>query len=124
MMARKNFAADGFSAGMTVQFIRTQPFQYYDPMAKENTDRTTIDLFADERRPGRPKTNPLTRDEQLRINKRNQLKRDKVRGLKRVELKMNSEAVDALNQLAEARNMSRSELIEEMLLAQLQHLPS
>lgn len=93
-------------------------------MAKENTDRTTIDLFADERRPGRPKTNPLTRDEQLRINKRNQLKRDKVRGLKRVELKMNSEAVDALNQLAEARNMSRSELIEEMLLAQLPHLPS
>lgn len=88
-------------------------------MAKENTDRTTIDLFADERRPGRPKTNPLARDEQLRINKRNQLKRDKVRGLKRVELKMNSDAVDALNQLAEQRNMSRSELIEEMLMAQL-----
>ncbi|MEM6160014.1 LexA regulated protein [Erwinia sp. P6884] len=88
-------------------------------MAKENTDRTTIDLFADERRPGRPKTNPLTRDEQLRINKRNQLKRDKVRGLKRVELKMNSDAVDALNQLAEQRNMSRSELIEEMVMAQL-----
>lgn len=93
-------------------------------MAKENTDRTTIDLFADERRPGRPKTNPLTRDEQLRINKRNQLKRDKVRGLKRVELKMNSEAVDALNHLAEARNISRSELIEEMLLTQLKHLQS
>lgn len=93
-------------------------------MAKENTDRTTIDLFADERRPGRPKTNPLTRDEQLRINKRNQLKRDKVRGLKRVELKMNSDAVDALNQLAFERNMSRSELIEEMLLEQLQRHPS
>lgn len=90
-------------------------------MAKENTDRTTIDLFADERRPGRPKTNPLTRDEQLRINKRNQLKRDKVRGLKRVELKMNSDAVDALNQLARQRNMSRSELIEEMVMAQLAH---
>ena len=88
-------------------------------MAKENTDRTTIDLFADQRRPGRPKTNPLARDEQLRINKRNQLKRDKVRGLKRVELKMNSDAVDALNQLAEQRNMSRSELIEEMVMAQL-----
>lgn len=54
-------------------------------MAKEQTDRTTLDLFAHERRPGRPKTNPLSRDEQLRINKRNQLKRDKVRGLKRVE---------------------------------------
>ncbi|QKJ86389.1 hypothetical protein PMPD1_1432 [Paramixta manurensis] len=89
-------------------------------MAKEQTDRTTPDLFADERRPGRPKTNPLTRDEQLRINKRNQLKRDKVRGLRRVELKMNHEAVDALNSLAEQRNMSRSELIEEMILAQLQ----
>ena len=55
-------------------------------MAKEQTDRTTLDLFADERRPGRPKTNPLSRDEQLRINKRNQLRRDKVRGLRRVEL--------------------------------------
>lgn len=93
--------------------------QYHDSMAKENTDRTTIDLFADERRPGRPKTNPLTRDEQLRINKRNQLKRDKVRGLRRVELKINSDAVDALNQMADQRNMSRSELIEEMILAQL-----
>lgn len=88
-------------------------------MAKEQTDRTTIDLFADDRRPGRPKTNPLARDEQLRINKRNQLKRDKVRGLKRVEIKLTGEAVDALDQLAEIRELSRSELIEEMLLMQL-----
>ncbi|AGB79105.1 MULTISPECIES: LexA regulated protein [Pseudocitrobacter] len=88
-------------------------------MAKEQTDRTTIDLFANERRPGRPKTNPLSRDEQLRINKRNQLKRDKVRGLKRVELKLNNDAVDALNELATARDMSRSELIEEILMSQL-----
>ncbi|ARJ44167.1 LexA regulated protein [Pantoea alhagi] len=91
-------------------------------MAKEQTDRTTLDLFADERRPGRPKTSPLSRDEQLRINKRNQLKRDKVRGLRRVELKMNSEAVDALNAMAAERGVSRSELIEEMILAQLQAL--
>ena len=88
-------------------------------MAKEQTDRTTLDLFATERRPGRPKTNPLSRDEQLRINKRNQLKRDKSRGLKRVELKLNADAVDALNELAEARNMNRSDLIEEMLMNQL-----
>ena len=74
--------------------------------------------------PGRPKTNPLSRDEQLRINKRNQLKRDKVRGLKRVELKLNADAVDALNELAEARNMSRSDLIEEMLMTQLTALRS
>jgi len=91
-------------------------------MAKEQTDRTTIDLFANERRPGRPKTNPLARDEQLRINKRNQLKRDKVRGLKRVELKLNADAVDALNELADARQISRSELIEEILLSQLAQL--
>ena len=90
-------------------------------MAKEQTDRTTLVLFANERRPGRPKTNPLSRDEQLRINKRNQLKRDKVRGLKRVELKLNA---DALNELAEARNMSRSDLIEEMLMTQLRALHS
>lgn len=99
-----------------------QPIQYHDSMAKEQTDRTTLDLFADERRPGRPKTSPLSRDEQLRINKRNQLKRDKVRGLRRVELKMNSEAVDALNAMAAERGVSRSELIEEMILAQLQAL--
>jgi hypothetical protein len=90
-------------------------------MAKEQTDRTTLDLFANERRPGRPKTNPLSRDEQLRINKRNQLKRDKNRGLKRVELKLNADAVDALNELA-ARNISRSELIEEMLIVQLEKI--
>ncbi|HAB4117549.1 TPA_asm: LexA regulated protein [Salmonella enterica subsp. enterica] len=91
-------------------------------MAKEQTDRTTLDLFAHERRPGRPKTNPLSRDEQLRINKRNQLKRDKVRDLKRVELKLNAQVVDALNELAEARNISRSELIEEILMKQLMAL--
>ncbi len=91
----------------------------YLNMAKEQTDRTTLDLFADERRPGRPKTNPLSREEQLRINKRNQLRRDRVKGLRRVELKMNEEAVAILNRLAHERNISRSELIEQMLLSQL-----
>lgn len=99
-------------------------FRSHQDHTKEQTDRTTLDLFAHERRPGRPKTNPLSRDEQLRINKRNQLKRDKVRGLKRVELKLNAEAVEALNELAESRNMSRSELIEEMLMQQLAALRS
>jgi len=88
-------------------------------MAKEHTDRTTLDLFAEERRPGRPKTSPLTRDEQLRINKRNQLRRDRDKGLQRVELKMPSEIVEALNGLAEQHNMSRSELIETMITSQL-----
>lgn len=88
-------------------------------MAKEKTDRTTLDLFADERRPGRPKTNTLSRDEQLRINKRNQLQRDKVRGLRRIELKINADTFDTLNNLAAQRNISRSELIEQILLTQL-----
>ena len=88
-------------------------------MAKEHTDRTTLDLFAEERRPGRPKTSPLTRDEQLRINKRNQLRRDKDKGLQRVELKMPSGIVEALNTLADQHNMSRSELIETMIASQL-----
>ncbi|KLN96147.1 LexA regulated protein [Moellerella wisconsensis] len=89
-------------------------------MAKEQTDRTTLDLFANERRPGRPKTSPLSRDEQLKINKRNQLRRDKVKGLRRVELKLNEDAVAILNQLAEQQNISRSELIEQILMAQLE----
>ncbi|HGH5991728.1 LexA regulated protein [Morganella morganii] len=89
-------------------------------MAKEQTDRTTLDLFADERRPGRPKTNPLSRDEQLRINKRNQLRRDKVNGLRRVELKLNADIVDALNHLAYEENVNRGELIEQILLDYLQ----
>lgn len=88
-------------------------------MAKENTDRTTPDLFADDRRPGRPKTSQLSRDEQLRMNKRNQLKRDRVKGLQRVELKMEQSIVQALNQLACQHNLSRSELIEKMILRQL-----
>lgn len=102
--------------------ISRPPFslQYrYLNMAKEQTDRTTLDLFADERRPGRPKTNPLSREEQLRINKRNQLRRDRVKGLRRVELKMNEEAVAILNRLAQERNISRSELIEQILLSQI-----
>lgn len=36
-----------------------------------------------------------------------------------MELKLNADAVDALNELAEARNMNRSDLIEEMLMTQL-----
>jgi hypothetical protein len=88
-------------------------------MAKEQQDRTTIDLFSDERRPGRPKTSMLTREMQLRINKRNQLKRDRHKGLKRVELKLSEDAVELLNQLANEQNISRSELIESMLLAML-----
>lgn len=91
-------------------------------MAKETTDRTTIDLFANEKRRGRPRTNPLPREQQLRVNKRNQIQRDKAKGLKRVELKVSQELYDALNQQAIAHNMSRSQLIELILLQQINNI--
>lgn len=88
-------------------------------MAKQQADRTTLDLFAHDKRPGRPKTNPLPREAQLKINKRNQLKRDRERGLKRVELKVEADLLDRLNQLAERQNVSRAELIQSILKQQM-----
>ena len=88
-------------------------------MAKEVADLTTIDLFSNEKRPGRPKTNPNSRSVQIKINKRNQVKRDKNNGLKRVEFKIHHSLFDQLEQLAKAQNMSRSELIESLLTESL-----
>lgn len=88
-------------------------------MAKEVADLTTIDLFSNEKRPGRPKTNPHPRSLQIKINKRNQVKRDKNKGLKRVEFKIHQHLFEQLEQLAKTENMSRGELIESLLKAQL-----
>ena len=88
-------------------------------MEKSETDRTTLDLFEYEKRPGRPKTNPLSRDMQLKVNKRNQIKRDKARGLKRVEFKVSSQLYQALSDMADAQNISRSALIETILQERL-----
>ncbi|MBU2869880.1 LexA regulated protein [Colwellia sp. E2M01] len=88
-------------------------------MAKEIADFTTIDLFNDEKRPGRPKTNPNSRSVQIKINKRNQVKRDKNKGLKRVEFKVHHSLFEQLEQLANAQNVSRSELIESLLISSL-----
>ncbi|RKF17847.1 LexA regulated protein [Alginatibacterium sediminis] len=93
-------------------------------MAKQNTDRTTIDLFSAEKRVGRPKTNPLDRKEQLKINKRNQVRRDRNAGIKRIELKVGTELFDALNGLAAYHGMSRSDLIESVLLEHLNQASS
>ena len=84
-------------------------------MAKHQEDRTTLDLFAEEIRPGRPKTNPLPRALQLKVNKRNQLKRDKANGLRRVELKVEAELLEQLNELAKRQNLSRADLIQLVL---------
>jgi len=88
-------------------------------MAKETYDRTTIDLFANDKRRGRPRSNPLPRDQQVKMNKRKQILRDKEKGLKRIELKVSQDLYDALNAQAMASNMSRSQLIESILQKQL-----
>ncbi|NQZ26857.1 MAG: LexA regulated protein [Colwellia sp.] len=88
-------------------------------MAKEISDLTTIDLFNNEKRPGRPKTNPNSRSVQIKINKRNQVKRDKNNGLKRVEFKVHHSLFEQLEQLAKTQQMSRSELIEALLIESL-----
>lgn len=84
-------------------------------MAKIATDRTTIDLFALEKRPGRPKTNPLPRQEQLKLNKRNQIKRDRTKGLKRIEFKLTAELYEQLSNQADNASMTRSAYIEDIL---------
>ena len=84
-------------------------------MAKQDSDCITLDLFQNTPKVGRPKTNPLTREQQIRINKRNQLKRDKSSGLKRVELKLHQSLVQQLEELAAAQGLSRSEVIETIL---------
>lgn len=88
-------------------------------MAKIATDRTTIDLFAADKRPGRPKTNPLPREEQLKLNKRNQLRRDRSNGLKRIECKVPESLYLQLDEKAQALQMTRSALIEQLLIAAL-----
>ena len=88
-------------------------------MAKASNDRITIDLFANEKSRGRPKTNPLSRKDQLLVNKRNQIKRDRAKGLKRIELKVEAELFDALNDLATQHNLSRSQIIESILVTQI-----
>ena len=84
-------------------------------MAKIATDRTTIDLFAQEKRPGRPKTNPLPREEQLKLNKRNQIRRDRSKGLKRIEFKVSDELYTTLSEEAGKADMTRSAYIEHIL---------
>ena len=84
-------------------------------MAKEVSDLTTIDLFSEEKRPGRPRTNPHAREVQVRINKRNQVKRDKNKGLKRVEFKIHQDLFEQLEQRALNENLTRGQLIEKLL---------
>ena len=84
-------------------------------MAKQDVDCVTLDLFAEMPKVGRPRTNPLSREQQVRINKRNQLKRDRSSGLRRVELKLHSDLIQKLEIKADSQGLSRGQLIEQIL---------
>lgn len=84
-------------------------------MAKQDSDHITLDLFENLPKVGRPRTNPLSREQQVRINKRNQLRRDRSSGLRRVELKLHSDLIQSLEEQAFAQGLSRGQLIEQIL---------
>lgn len=91
-------------------------------MAKVTVDRTTIDLFANDKQRGRPKSSPYSREQQLRINKKNQLMRDKQAGLKRVEIKLHRESYDKASEVATEQGISRSELLAQLIEESLKNL--
>ncbi|MCW4628033.1 MULTISPECIES: LexA regulated protein [Marinomonas] len=76
-------------------------------MAKASSDRNTIDLFG--KSPGRPRTQPLTRKDQLKLNKRAQREKEKAQGLKRLELIVEQDIIDKLDELCELNGLKRAE---------------
>lgn len=91
-------------------------------MAKVSVDRATIDLFATDKQRGRPKSSPYSREQQMRINKKNQLTRDKQNGLKRVEIKLHRDMYDKASVIAADKGISRSELLAELINNSLKNL--
>jgi hypothetical protein len=88
-------------------------------MSIQLEDRTTIDMFSRPER-GRPKTSPYDRNTQLKLSKRLQRNRDKHKGMRRVEVKLNTDVIDVLDALAAELGLSRAEVIENGLLALLE----
>ena len=85
-------------------------------MSIQPEDRTTIDMFTRPER-GRPKTSPYDRSTQLKLSKRLQRNRDKHKGMRRIEVKLNLEVVDVLDALVAELGMSRAEVIENSLFS-------
>jgi hypothetical protein len=69
---------------------------------------------------GRPKTSPYDRSTQLKLSKRLQRNRDKHKGMRRVEVKLNDDVVEVLDILAADLDLSRAEVIESALLKLLE----
>lgn len=84
-------------------------------MSIQPEDRTTIDMFSRPER-GRPKTSPYDRSTQLKLSKRLQRNRDKHKGMRRVEVKLNDDVVQVLDNLAADLGLSRAEVIENGLI--------
>ena len=82
-------------------------------MAKASSDRNTIDLFG--KSPGRPRTQPLTRKDQLKINKRAQREKEKAQGLKRLELIIEQDIIDKLDKLCELNGLKRAEWLTQQI---------
>jgi hypothetical protein len=88
-------------------------------MSIQTEDRTTIDMFSRPER-GRPKTSPYDRTTQLKLSKRLQRNRDKHKGMRRIEVKLNLDVIDVLDVLAADLGLSRAEVIENGLLGLLE----
>jgi hypothetical protein len=90
-------------------------------MSIQSEDRTTIDMFSRPER-GRPKTSPYDRMTQLKLSKRMQRNRDKHKGMRRVEVKLNTDVVEALDGLAIDMGLSRAEVIEAGLMSLIEQM--
>jgi len=82
-------------------------------MAKSSSDRNTIDLFSKTR--GRPRTQILSRQEQLKANKKTQRIRQNQQGQKRIEVILNYETIKKLDQLCELEGVKRADWITEQI---------
>ena len=82
-------------------------------MAKSSSDRNTIDLFG--KSAGRPRTQALTRKDQLKVNKRVQREKEKAQGFKRLEFVIEQEILDKLDQLCEKNGLKRAEWLTQQI---------
>ncbi|MEH6447161.1 MAG: LexA regulated protein [Oleispira sp.] len=116
-MARKN---DYYGVAIfAVIRIMADSLVFIVIMSIQTEDRTTIDMFSRPER-GRPKTSPYDRTTQLKLSKRLQRNRDKHKGMRRIEVKLNLDVIDVLDVLAADLGLSRAEVIENGLLGLLE----
>lgn len=82
-------------------------------MAKSSADRSTIDLFSKSR--GRPRTHLLSRQEQLKVNKKVQRLKEKQQGLKRIEVTLDQNTIEQLDTLCEMHELKRADWVTKLI---------